>query len=328
MDPDIQILNKRADAAAEEIGTLEAAMKTVIVGQDAVIHRVLIALLAGGHILLEGVPGIAKTLTIRTLAYCLACTFARIQFTPDLLPADIIGTKVYHQADASFKTLKGPIFHQVILADEINRAPPKVQSALLEAMQERQATIQGDTFQITAPFLVLATENPIESEGTYPLPDAQVDRFMLKVLMTYPSKAQEVEVLTRYTGEPVSMPAPVIDGERVLALQALTRAVYADTRALEYAVTLVDATRYPANYNLDIQGQIAYGASPRGSLNLILGAKANAVLAGRGYVLPEDIRSVAHDVLRHRILLTYEAEADGVTPDALIDRILGVVRVP
>ncbi|MCK9630874.1 MAG: MoxR family ATPase [Methanoregula sp.] len=322
---------KLTSVAKTHVGTLDAIrneMKTVIVGQNDVIDRLLMALCADGHVLLEGVPGIAKTLMIRTLSQCVDCSFTRLQFTPDLLPADIMGTKIYNQKDSSFATVKGPVFAHFILADEINRAPPKVQSALLEAMQEKQVTIQGDTHPLSRPFFVLATQNPIESEGTYPLPEAQVDRFMFKVLMTYPEKADEVTILDRFTEGITITPRKVISADGILAVQDFTRKVYADPSIKRYVSEIVDATRKPAVYGLDEARYIALGSSPRASIFLILGGKAHALLAGRGYVIPEDIKAVTHDVLRHRIILNYEGEADGMTTDAIIDRILSTVKVP
>ena len=328
MNEEIAKLTKEAEAHAATLRAIRDEMKHVIVGQDGVIDRLLLALCAGGHVLLEGVPGIAKTLTIRTLSQCVDCRFTRIQFTPDLLPADIMGTRIYNHKDSGFSTVRGPIFSHFILTDEINRAPPKVQSALLEAMQERQVTIQGDTHPLPRPFFVLATQNPIESEGTYPLPEAQVDRFMFKVMMTYPGKTDEIAILDRYTEGISRIPRTVVFAEDILAIQAFTWKVYADPALKKYVCEIVDATRDPDAYGLEDSRYIALGASPRASINLVLGGKARAIQAGRGYVIPEDIRAVAHDVLRHRILLTYEGEADGITADAIIDRITETVKVP
>jgi len=328
MDAEISKLTDQAHQNALELAALRHGMKTVIVGQDEVIDRLIIALCADGHVLLEGVPGIAKTLTIRTLAQCIDCSFVRLQFTPDLLPADITGTRIFNQKTSDFSTVKGPVFAHFVLADEINRAPPKVQSALLEAMQEKQVTIQGETHLLARPFFVLATQNPIESEGTYPLPDAQVDRFMFKVQMGYPSKEDEVRVLDRFTEGTTVMPKTVMNAEKILAIQSFTKSLYADAAIKRYVTDLVDATRHPDAYGIDMAKYVAYGASPRASISLVLGAKARALLAGRGFVLPEDVKAVAHDVLRHRIILTYEGEAEGVTPEAIIDRILKTVTVP
>jgi MoxR-like ATPase len=328
MDTEISRLTDQAKEYAAELTALRREMKTVIVGQDEVIDRLIIALCADGHVLLEGVPGIAKTLTIRTLAQCIDCSFVRLQFTPDLLPADITGTRIFNQKTSDFSTVKGPVFAHFVLADEINRAPPKVQSALLEAMQEKQVTIQGETHPLARPFFVLATQNPIESEGTYPLPDAQVDRFMFKVQMGYPAKEDEVRVLDRFTEGTTITPETVMDAEKILAVQSLVKTLYADASVKRYVTDLVDATRHPDAYGIDTANHVAYGASPRASISLVLGAKAWALLAGRGYVTPDDVKTVARDVLRHRIILTYEGEAEGVTPDAIIERILRTVRVP
>jgi MoxR-like ATPase len=328
MNAEIMQLTSEAKIYAGMLDAIRSEMKTIIVGQHAVIDRLLMALCADGHVLLEGVPGIAKTLTIRTLSQCIDCSFTRLQFTPDLLPADIMGTKIYNQKDSTFTTVKGPVFSQFILADEINRAPPKVQSALLEAMQEKQVTIQGETHILARPFFVLATENPIESEGTYPLPEAQVDRFMFKVMMTYPDKSDEVTILDRFTEGITITPKNVISAREILTIQAFTKKIYADAAIKRYVSEIVDATRKPASYGIDEARYIALGASPRASIFLILGGKAHALLAGRGHVIPEDIKAVAHDVLRHRIILNYEGEADGITTDAVIDRILAKVKVP
>ena len=327
-DTEISALNSRAREHAAALDAVRSGMKTVIIGQQAVIDQVLTAVLAGGHALLEGVPGIAKTLTISTLAHCLDCTFARIQFTPDLLPADITGTRIYDRHTGAFRTIQGPIFHQIILADEVNRAPPKVQSALLEAMQERQVTIQGETYPLPRPFFVLATQNPLESEGTYPLPEAQLDRFMLKIRMDYPSLDEEVAILDRFAADQPDPPAPVLGAAGVASLQSFVRSVHVDPAVKRYAAQLVDATRHPAAYGLDLGPMIAFGASPRASLALLLCGKAHAVLAGRGYVVPDDIRALAPAVLRHRVLLTFEAEADGILPEEVVREILAVVEVP
>ena len=327
-DTEIAALNRRAREHAAALDAVRSGMETVIIGQQAVIDQVLAAVLAGGHALLEGVPGIAKTLTISTLAHCLDCTFARIQFTPDLLPADITGTRIYDRNTAAFRTIQGPVFHQIILADEINRAPPKVQSALLEAMQEGQVTIQGETYALPRPFFVLATQNPLESEGTYPLPEAQLDRFMLKIRMDYPSLDEEVAILDRFAADQPDPPAPVLGAAGVASLQSFVRSVHVDPAVKRYAAQLVDATRHPAVYNLDLGPMIAFGASPRASLALLLCGKAHAVLAGRGYVVPDDIRALAPAVLRYRVLLTFEAEADGILPEEVVREILAVVEVP
>jgi MoxR-like ATPase len=285
-DEEISQLTRQAKLFSADLSALRDEMKNVIVGQEAVIDRLIIALCADGHVLLEGVPGIAKTLMIRTLSQCIDCSFVRLQFTPDLLPADIMGTKIYNQKDASFSTIKGPVFAHFVLADEINRAPPKVQSALLEAMQEKQVTIQGETHQLARPFFVLATQNPIESEGTYPLPEAQVDRFMFKVLITYPAKEDEVLILDRLTEGTTVIPKKVMSTEKILAIQSFTRSLYADAAIKPYVTELVDATRRPAAYAIDTARYVGYGASPRASISLILGAKARALMACRGSCCP------------------------------------------
>jgi len=321
---EIKALNSKAKSYSNTLDKVRKEIAKVLVGQDDIIDRVLIALIAGGHVLLEGVPGLAKTLMIRTLADTIDCGFTRLQFTPDLLPADIIGTKIY--STGKFKTIKGPIFSNLVLADEINRAPPKVQSALLEAMQENQVSIQGDTYDIKRPFLVLATQNPIESEGTYKLPEAQVDRFMFKVLMDYPTKKQEVDIIHRFTEGKTLNAKKMITAKTVIEIQDFNQKIYADDKIKAYVSEIIDATRNPKKH--EINGHIEYGASPRASLWMILAGKAHAILNARGYVIPEDIKSIAHDVLRHRILLTYEAEAEEITSDQIIDRILDKVRVP
>jgi MoxR-like ATPase len=303
-------------------------IKKVIVGQDLMLERILVALLSRGHILIEGVPGLAKTLAIKTTAQVLDCAFRRIQFTPDLVPADLIGTRVYNQKSATFEVELGPVFANLVLADEINRAPAKVQSALLEAMQERQVTIGKETFMLPDPFLVLATQNPIESEGTYPLPEAQVDRFMFKVVISYPSFHEEMTVVDRITEQQPAVER-VIAAAELLELQRIAEAVYVDAKLHEYAVSLVAATRRPQEYGLaDLAKFIAYGASPRGSLNLIVGAKALALLRGREYAMPEDVRDLAPEVLRHRFVLSYEALAQDTTADHLLGRVLEAVPVP
>lgn len=328
MNDEIVALNERSALYAKQLEQVQSEIKKVIVGQDKIIDRLLIALISSGHVLIEGVPGLAKTLTIKTLSECLECGFARLQFTPDLLPADITGTKIYDHKNSSFTTLKGPIFTNFILADEINRAPPKVQSALLEAMQERQVSIQGNTYPLEKPFMVLATQNPIESEGTYKLPEAQVDRFMFKLLMDYPTKEDEVEIVERFTEGVSNTASTVLTSAQIIEMQQFNQQIYADRKIKEYVAELVDASRNPHLYDLRVDGHIEYGASPRASLWLILAAKAHAMLNERGYVKPEDVKAVAHDVLRHRILLTYEAEAEQVTSDDIITMILSKIRVP
>jgi len=328
MNEEILALTKEAKQYADLLTPLRDEISRVIVGQREIVDRLVISLIADGHVLLEGVPGIAKTLLIKTLAQGIDASFSRIQFTPDLLPADITGTKIFNQQSSSFSTVKGPIFSQFVLADEINRAPPKVQSALLEAMQERQVTIQGETFKLPSPFFVLATENPIEHEGTYPLPEAQMDRFMFKIIMGYPSKAEEVTILDRFTEGVKITPQPVITADSILSLQMFLPRIYADVEIKNYVTSLVDATRNSERYGLQLSDYIAYGASPRATIFLVLGAKAHAMLRGRGYVVPEDVKAIAAEVLRHRIILTYQAEADGVTTDSVITQILKIVPVP
>jgi MoxR-like ATPase len=328
MHGEVAELTELAAGYADALEKVRAEMRRVIVGQERVMDRMLAALCADGHILLEGVPGIAKTLMVRTLAGCLDCTFARLQFTPDLLPADITGTKIFNRKDSSFSTVKGPIFVNFLLADEINRAPPKVQSALLEAMQERQVTIQGETLPLVRPFLVLATQNPIESEGTYPLPEAQTDRFMFKVIMGYPTLDDEIEIMNRFTQEERGGVCTILTKADLTGLQSFTRFIYADPAIKRYVAEITDATRNPSIYGIDPSDHIRYGASPRASIYMVLGAKAIALMNRRGFVIPEDVRAVANDVLRHRIILTYEAEADGMTTDQAIDAILREVPVP
>jgi len=303
-------------------------VKKVIVGQDNLLERMIVALLARGHILVEGVPGLAKTMAVKTLAETIGGSFQRIQFTPDLVPADLIGTRIYNQKSGDFNTSLGPVFTNLLLADEINRAPAKVQSALLEVMQERQVTIGRETHKVPDPFLVLATQNPIESEGTYPLPEAQVDRFMLKVLVGYPSATEEFVIVERMTGA-VEKVQKVIDAGRLVELQHAADRVYVDPSLMEYAVKIVAATRNPHQVGLnDLSRYISYGASPRASINLILGAKALAFLRGRAYALPQDLLDLALDVIRHRLVISYEALAEDVRPDDLITRVLKAIPVP
>jgi len=310
--------------------TEKNALSHIIVGQDDLINRILIGILANGHILLEGVPGLAKTLIVKTLAQLINTKFQRIQFTPDMLPADLLGTLIFNQKNGSFETRKGPIFANVILADEINRAPAKVQSALLEAMQERQVTIGDETFKLDAPFLVMATQNPIEHEGTYPLPEAQVDRFMLKLRVDYPKKDEERAILKRMAKTNVSdNVTAVVDAEQILKAQNVINDIYVDEKVEDYVLDLVFATREPNQYNLgDMENLIEYGASPRATINLILAAKARAFLQHRGYVTPEDIRYVGRDVLRHRIILTYEAEAEELTSEDVLQRLFDGIEIP
>jgi MoxR-like ATPase len=306
----------------EEIGK-------VIVGQAKLIDRLLIALLCNNHVLIEGVPGLAKTLTITTLAKTIQTSFQRIQFTPDLLPGDLVGTLIYNPKTGDFSTRKGPIFANIILADEINRAPAKVQSALLEAMQERQVTIGNESYTLDDPFMVLATQNPIEQEGTYPLPEAQIDRFMFKLLVTYPSKAEEQQILRRMTGTEGEIPVnPIIAPSDISRIRSLVASIYMDEKIEEYILNLVAATRDPKKYNLDIGDLIRYGASPRATIFLANAAKAHALLAGRGYVTPQDVKSIGPDILRHRVIVTYEAEAEEKTSDDIVKQILDNVEVP
>ena len=303
-------------------------VKRVVVGQDHFLERVLVAILAQGHLLVEGVPGLAKTLTVKTLARTIRGSFKRIQFTPDLLPADLVGTRIYNQRSGDFGTILGPVFTNLLLADEINRAPAKVQSALLEVMQERQVTIAGETHRVPEPFLVMATQNPIETEGTYPLPEAQVDRFMMKVLVGYPSEEEEFVIVERVTG-PASEVAAVATTTQLSALQSECRKAYVDPALMQYAVKLVAATRDPARHGIaDIARYITFGASPRATIHLIEGARALAFLRGRDYVLPEDVTDLVPDVLRHRLVLSYEALSDARTPDELVTRVMQAVPAP
>jgi MoxR-like ATPase len=327
---DIRLLNEKIQQAAGFIDTLKDALAKVIVGQQEMIDRLVIALLSNGHILLEGVPGLAKTLTIKSLAQAVQAKFSRIQFTPDLLPADVTGTMIYNQQRNEFIVRKGPIFANFILADEINRAPAKVQSALLEAMQEKQVTIGDNTFTLQEPFLVLATQNPLEQEGTYPLPEAQVDRFMIKVIVGYPDKAEE-QLIIRSQVQDLQPPVihPVVSLDEVNQGKYLTRQVYIDEKIEKYIVDIVFATRYPDQYNLfKLKNAISYGASPRASINLALAAKANAFMHKRGFVIPDDIKTICKDVMRHRIGLTYEAEAENINTESIIGEILRTVNVP
>jgi MoxR-like ATPase len=328
MNQEILKLNKKAEEYSKILEKIEKEISKIIVGQDEIIKKFLIGLVANGHILIEGVPGLAKTLLVKTLSNTIDADFVRLQFTPDLLPADIIGTKIYEHKTGNFKVMKGPIFSNFILADEINRAAAKVQSALLEAMQERQVSIQGETFKIKEPFMVLATQNPIESEGTYKLPEAQIDRFMFKLIINYPDVKQEQEIIKRYTTNLSLSADKVTNYSKITEIQKFNQDIYADEKIEKYVSQIVDATRNPHKYEIDVDNHIEYGASPRASLWLILAGKANAMLNGRGYVKPEDIQEIAYDVLRHRIILTYEAEAEEITPDEIIKKILEKVKVP
>ena len=322
-------INDLVAKEARFIHSLEAEIRKSIIGQDRLVERMLVGLLADGHILLEGVPGLAKTLLVKTIGQAIEAGFSRIQFTPDLLPADLIGTRVYNPRSGEFSVHKGPIFSNLILADEINRAPAKVQSALLEAMQERQVTIGDETFSLEAPFLVLATQNPIEQEGTYPLPEAQVDRFMMKLVVDYPEYSEEREMIVRLTTGSMPEVQPVVDSEYIINAREIVQQVYVDEKLVDYVLSLVVATRDPSSVGLDDLGNlISYGASPRAGLFLIAAARARAFLNGRGYVTPEDVKQLAPDVLRHRIILTFEAEAQEVTPVEIVQRILDNLEVP
>jgi len=326
---EITELNEKIKRESEFIDILMTEISKVIVGQKTMVERLLIGLLTNGHILLEGVPGLAKTLAIKTLSSAMKAKFQRIQFTPDLLPADLIGTMIYNQKDGNFAIKKGPIFSNFILADEINRAPAKVQSALLEAMQERQVTIGEHTFKLEEPFLVLATQNPIEQEGTYPLPEAQVDRFMLKVKITYPNREEERKIMKLNSGDSLPEVNKVITPEDILRARKLVQEVYLDEKIEKYILDIVFATRNPKEYGLDkLTDLINLGASPRATINLALGARAMAFIKRRGYVIPEDVRNICYDVLRHRIALTYEAEAEELTTENIIQEILNTVEVP
>lgn len=326
---DIQALNERVKSEGAFIKSLREEIGKVIVGQDYIIDRLIIGILSDGHILLEGVPGLAKTLSVSTLSRAIQAKFQRIQFTPDLLPADIIGTQIYNPKDGTFSVKKGPIFANIILADEINRAPAKVQSALLEAMQERQVTIGGETHKLDRLFLVLATQNPIEHEGTYPLPEAQIDRFLMKLKITYPNKTEEIEILKRMAVVEKKIDvSPVVTTEIVLKARQLVNEVYMDEKLESYIVDIVMATRNPKAYKLDLNSLIEYGASPRATIYLALAAKGYAFLQGRGYVTPQDIKSIGMDVLRHRVIISYEAEAEEKTSEDIIKNIFDEIEVP
>lgn len=329
MQTDIKELNEKIQRESAFVDMVRMEMNKVIVGQKQMVERLLIGLLSNGHILLEGVPGLAKTLAIKSLANVIEAKFSRIQFTPDLLPADLLGTLIYSQKNEEFVVRRGPIFANFILADEINRSPAKVQSALLEAMQERQVTIGDTTYKLPEPFLVLATQNPIEQEGTYPLPEAQVDRFMLKVVIGYPEREEEKMILRQNIAGVFPTTATILKPEDIVRARDLVREVYLDEKIENYITDIVFATRYPERFRLErYKNMIAYGGSPRASINLALASKAYAFIKRRGYVIPEDVRAVAHDVLRHRIGLTYEAEAENVTPEMIVNDILNTVEVP
>ena len=326
---DIQELNERIQRESSFVDLLQMEMGKVIIGQKTMTERLMIGLLSNGHILLEGIPGLAKTLAIKSLSSAIHAKFSRIQFTPDLLPADLVGTMIYNQRKEEFTVRKGPLFSNLILADEINRAPAKVQSALLEAMQERQVTIGDETFALPEPFLVLATQNPIEQEGTYPLPEAQVDRFMLKVVIGYPSQEEERLIIRQNIANTYPSINPVVKPEAIIKARSVVREVYMDEKIEQYILDIVFATRFPEEYKLPkLKPYISYGGSPRASINLALAAKAYAFIKRRGYVIPEDIRAICHDVMRHRIGLTYEAEAENVTSEMILNEILNVVEVP
>ena len=326
---DIRAINEKIEKESAFIDLLMLEMNKVIVGQKQMLERLLIGLLGNGHILLEGVPGLAKTLAINTLSQAVTASFSRVQFTPDLLPADIVGTMIYNVKESEFVIKKGPIFANFVLADEINRAPAKVQSALLEAMQERQITIGDTTFKLDEPFLVMATQNPVEQEGTYPLPEAQVDRFMLKVVIDYPKLSDEQTIMRQSLMGSFGKVNPVISVEQILRARAAVKEVYMDEKIEKYILDIIFATRYPEKYNLpDLKNLISFGASPRGSINLAMAAKCYAFIKRRGYVIPEDVRAIVHDVLRHRIGITYEAEAENITSEDIINKIVNEVEVP
>jgi len=329
MNPDIKTINEKVERESAFIEKIVSEVSKVIVGQTYMVERLLIGLLANGHILLEGVPGLAKTLTVNTLSQTIKTKFQRIQFTPDLLPADLLGTLIYNQKDGKFTTKKGPIFSNLILADEINRSPAKVQSALLEAMQERQVTLGEETYKLEEPFLVLATQNPIEQEGTYPLPEAQVDRFMLKLNVGYPSKEEELEIIRRQTKAQKYEAQSVITPDDIVKARQVLSEVYIDEKIEKYIVDIVFATREPSNYGLEeLKDLITYGASPRASIYLTQAAKAHAFLRRRGYVTPEDVRSIGMDVMRHRVILSYEAEAEEMSTEDVIRKVLNRIEVP
>lgn len=329
MNVDIQALNEKIKSESSFVDKITTEVGRVIVGQKYMVERLLIGLLCNGHIHLEGVPGLAKTLAVKTLSSTIQTKFQRIQFTPDLLPADLIGTLIYDQKNGKFMTKKGPIFANLILADEINRSPAKVQSALLEAMQERQVTIGENTFPLDDPFMVLATQNPIEQEGTYPLPEAQIDRFMLKVAIGYPNKDEELEIMRRMTKKQMPRVNPVVSPEEIVRARAVVQEIYMDEKVERYIIDIVFATRNPKDYGLaELADLIEYGASPRASIYLAMAARAHAFLRHRGYVTPEDVRSIGMDVLRHRIIVTYEAEAEEVTAEEIVRKIINKIEVP
>ncbi len=328
MQVDVQAVQEQVQRESLVVERLLGEVRKVIVGQKYLLERMAIGLLNRGHLLLEGVPGLAKTLAVRTMASAVRGSFQRIQFTPDLLPADLTGTLVYNQREGTFVSRKGPLFANFVLADEVNRAPAKVQSALLEAMQERQVTLGDTTYPLPDPFIVLATQNPIEQEGTYPLPEAQVDRFMLKLRVDYPSPEEEREILDRMSGTVTPQASASVSLEDLARARETMHLIYVDDRIKDYCVRLVQATRRPREFHLDLEGLVQYGASPRATIYLVTAARAHAFLRGRGFVTPEDVKAIGHDVLRHRLILSFEAEAESVTPDAVVQRIFDAVEVP
>ena len=329
MNLDVKQVAEEVARESASVRALQSEIGKVIVGQHYLVERLLISLLADGHVLLEGVPGLAKTLSVKTLAQAINTKFQRIQFTPDLLPADLLGTLIYNPKTGEFTTKKGPLFSNIILADEINRAPAKVQSALLEAMQERQITLGGQTYPLEDPFMVMATQNPIEQEGTYPLPEAQIDRFMLKLKITYPSKTEESEIMNRMAGKAVNKINPVVGPEDILRARAVTRNIYIDDKIRNYIVNIICATRDPEAYKIkNLKGLIMYGASPRATIYLNIASKAYAFMKGRGYVIPDDVKAIGMDILRHRVIVTYEAEAEQLTSEDIVKRIFDEVEVP
>jgi len=328
MQVDVQAVQERVRRESAVLEQLLVEVRKVIVGQRYLLERMLIGLLNHGHLLIEGVPGLAKTMAVRTLASAVHGSFQRIQFTPDLLPADLTGTQIYNQKEGTFEPRKGPLFANFVLADEVNRAPAKVQSALLEAMQERQVTLGGVTYPLPEPFLVLATQNPIEQEGTYPLPEAQVDRFMLKLRIDYPSAEEEKEILERMSGLTVPEAKPIVTLPDLMRAREVLHLVYVDEKIKDYCIRLVQATRRPREFKLELEGLVQYGASPRATLALVMAARAHAFLRGRGFVTPEDVKAIGPDVLRHRLILSFEAEAEAITPDTVVQRVFDAVEVP
>lgn len=328
MDKEIKALTEKSKKYSKELNDMIEEIQKVIVGQEDIIKKTIISLISDGHILLEGVPGLAKTLLVKTISEIIDLDFQRIQFTPDLLPADIIGTKIFNHKNNEFKTQKGPIFTNLVLADEINRAPPKVQSALLESMQEKQVTIGDESYDLNLPFLVLATQNPIETEGTYRLPEAQVDRFMFKLIINYPTLKDSNEIIDRMTKNNIPKVKKLLTKKQLIDIQKFTKEIYCDQKIYTYVSKIIDATRFPDNYNLQINHLIDFGASPRALIWLIIAAKANALLDQRGYVIPEDIHEIVYEVLRHRIILSYEAEAEDITADNIIKQIISKIKIP